>query len=104
MVVLSRNMNSHGVKVHYANDNEFVHLTIHKCRNLDMNEYQMVDREVNIRICIGENNAALHKKMTANDDSIEIKNLPVYAHEEIWMSSDAVNQYCVYGFVTKKNI
>ena len=104
MILLSRGMNSTGIKVHYASADEFVHLTIHKCRNLDMEEFQMIDRDVNFRICIGENKAALHKKILATSDYIELKNIPIHACEEIWMSSDAVNQYCVYGFVTKKHI
>jgi len=97
-------MNSPGVKVHKAYEDELVHLTIHKCRDLEMNEYQMIDRDVNFRICIGENNASLSKKITPDEDSIVIKNLPLYNQQEIWISSDGINQYCVYGFVTKKNI
>ena len=68
MILLSRGMNSTGIKVHHASENEFVHLTIHKCRNLDAEEFQIVEGDVNFRICIGENKAALHKKILATSD------------------------------------
>ena len=102
--VLTRNHNGPGNIVHKAEEDEFVHLTIHKCVVLDEDFENVGNNEITFRIHIGTSSSAIQKKINCCEECITIKNLHVCRNEEIWISCSERNQFCVYGNSSKKPI
>jgi hypothetical protein len=99
---LTRGFNGPGVKIHSAvHDEEFVTLTFMTCKSND--EYEIVRDHANeneaviFRILIGDSDISLVKKIE-NGSEMTIQNLPVKVGQEVWVSCDVPNAYCVYGF------
>tara|TARA_B100001778_G_C18232225_1_gene469419 strand:+ start:156 stop:518 length:363 start_codon:yes stop_codon:yes gene_type:complete len=98
---LNRSLNGPGLKVHAAEDNEFVTLTMSKCISNDT-DYVLAENPQNVifRIYIGDSNICLIREVIFGT-ILSIPNIPVSNGKEIWIACNVPNQYCVYGFASQ---
>lgn len=99
IVVLARNRQQWGVKVHESQRNEVITLHFVPCELLE--DAVLVNKEkegCDVSILIGDNDFRMIHKV---DGVCKIENIPMFAGQVMWIAAEAPNRFSVYGRTSK---
>ena len=99
-VLLTRNTNTPGQRVHVAQNNHFVHLNtdfVHTNQNVNDTR----EEDVFFHIFIGNREGGI-KKCIKGGAGVLLSNMWIETGEEVWVNTSCPNTFIIHGFTTKK--